>query len=1211
MAERRKQQELEAEKLLEKAQRKRKKFKDALLEKALKARLTEATTEHGEVKLEKVPLASLETKASRMNKIKKMAAEELSEEEQKRREEEKKIRVAAVRRKFKEQYKKTLESLMLKNVMKEEEEKAAMQKKLSYKKPKMKQPVLVESEDDTAIPPAAAAGSALHAIRRRTMSSAGDGSKASQPQKLKNASTTKDNEEPQEDCPDPTPEEIEEKKAKVLAAKLQQMKVSAYLTALADQKKQGENKKLAVEQRAKKRAMILAARVLNEATERKAMSLEDKYTNGIISVEQADKVEKKPKLSKEERETIMNRLTGGTKKTATSGNDEVAATIAPPKKPSKPFLRRSISNESNDKKDNGDDSDNEKTNVLTKREGPAPVYRDFADWKRKNDVPPDAKVFTMTGWYPCVKQALFDRGWHQNMDPSSPYFDLKWSLRSCEVSLDVLKPEQLTNHFHKNGAITTKVGLLRSLNSLVWFADTCANDIIPRGFDLTNPNETLMFMDDFATQEAENILKFIYYKATGQVMPKEETLVSSDDGPDGDVFSRPKTPLYSGASEGLQVNKAQYQVCCEVLERRIRLKESNDEYLDEKYDGDEQPVSLLEWEIISTLRPFENDNVLPPVAPNSVENIVRSKLEEEEAIPENNLPPLQKEKLKQQLKERAKKRAQREAALREAALMNCKQMIDVDGSIISRIHSILISTRRLDANQSGLAGTGVDARNMWIVKPAAKSRGRGIMCFNDLPKLLKYVQADTGTSTLWIVQKYMENSLVVAKRKFDLRQWVLVVDWNPLTIYFYDQCYCRFSVEEYNTEDDNMDNLYVHLVNNSIGKNSEHFGKVAEAEDGQKIEGFMWSDDMLRDHIKAVHGKDYMNEKIRPRMKDIAKWSLMCASDMIDHRKNSWELYGFDFMVDSDFNAWLIEINSSPACDYSTRVTENYVQKALVELLCVTLDTREWENAKNKKTRGEKPEIGGWECIYKGPLLETPVAAFGADMSLKGEQMKVPKRVSNVAPVYNYNGREISKSLNNRAEQGTGKENEYSRGSMNNSSNANRAEKRSVTHNPLRPPQNKSQAVSSRPAKFSTLSRDNVPHENATYTMVPTPTTQMAKEAFDFQEAPEVGDSIKGDKQLEAAPVSNSSKIVKPILAPPPSIDDSITFDDSDGDESQDEVTKDQSAPQNTQYTQLPDSLVNSISSTVRQIHANTRPIYKQQPPNTVPVQPKVFQLDF
>jgi tubulin monoglycylase TTLL3/8 len=271
------------------------------------------------------------------------------------------------------------------------------------------------------------------------------------------------------------------------------------------------------------------------------------------------------------------------------------------------------------------------------------------------------------------------------------------------------------------------------------------------------------------------------------------------------------------------------------------------------------------------------------------------------------------------------------------------------------------------------------------------------MSFNNVHKLLKYIDAGTGLSTQWIVQKYMENSLIVAKRKFDLRQWILVTSWNPLTIYFYNECYARFTVDEYSTDPNDLENLYAHLVNNSIGKNSENFHKTIHSENNVPIDGYMWTFETFGDYLKwrsrEETGKeeDLLRNKIQPRMKEIAIYSLMCASEMIEHRKNSWELYGFDFMVDDNYNAWLIEINSSPACDYSTKVTERYVQKALVELLSVVLDVREWE-AQSKKTRGAKPSTGGWDCIYQGPLLELPIGSFGTEIALKGEGVKSMNR---------------------------------------------------------------------------------------------------------------------------------------------------------------------------------------------------------------------------
>lgn len=48
------------------------------------------------------------------------------------------------------------------------------------------------------------------------------------------------------------------------------------------------------------------------------------------------------------------------------------------------------------------------------------------------------------------------------------------------------------------------------------------------------------------------------------------------------------------------------------------------------------------------------------------------------------------------------------------------------------------------------------------------------------------------------------------------------------------------------------------------------------------------------------------------------------------------ELFGYDFMIDSKFNTWLIEVNSSPSMEYSTvlNIFElNFSRKLLKKLL--------------------------------------------------------------------------------------------------------------------------------------------------------------------------------------------------------------------------------------------------------------------------------------
>ena len=37
-------------------------------------------------------------------------------------------------------------------------------------------------------------------------------------------------------------------------------------------------------------------------------------------------------------------------------------------------------------------------------------------------------------------------------------------------------------------------------------------------------------------------------------------------------------------------------------------------------------------------------------------------------------------------------------------------------------------------------------------------------------------------------------------------------------------------------------------------------------------------------------------------------------AEVIESKHNSFELFGFDFVVDKDLKLWLIEVNMSPAC---------------------------------------------------------------------------------------------------------------------------------------------------------------------------------------------------------------------------------------------------------------------------------------------------------
>ena len=100
--------------------------------------------------------------------------------------------------------------------------------------------------------------------------------------------------------------------------------------------------------------------------------------------------------------------------------------------------------------------------------------------------------------------------------------------------------------------------------------------------------------------------------------------------------------------------------------------------------------------------------------------------------------------------------------------------------------------------------------NYWIMKPAAKSRGRGISLVNDLSQI-------TYGEPI-VVQRYIKNPLLINGYKFDMRIYVVVTSVNPLEAFLYRDGFGRFSTIPFSLDPTDKNNKYIHLTNVSIQK---------------------------------------------------------------------------------------------------------------------------------------------------------------------------------------------------------------------------------------------------------------------------------------------------------------------------------------------------------------------------------------------------------
>ena len=161
----------------------------------------------------------------------------------------------------------------------------------------------------------------------------------------------------------------------------------------------------------------------------------------------------------------------------------------------------------------------------------------------------------------------------------------------------------------------------------------------------------------------------------------------------------------------------------------------------------------------------------------------------------------------------------------------------------------------------------------------------------------------------------------------------------------------KYPLKNYFSGNSKSKNIVIHLIEiNKITKLQRMFEGCSSLESLPDIS--KWNTNNVTNMSYLFYNRSSLES-----LPDISKWntynvkiknavicSFYAAHHEIKQRENSHELYGYDFMIDEDFNVYLIEVNASPALDYSTKITENAVKTMVKDLIEIVIDNNNGKN---------------------------------------------------------------------------------------------------------------------------------------------------------------------------------------------------------------------------------------------------------------------------
>jgi len=237
----------------------------------------------------------------------------------------------------------------------------------------------------------------------------------------------------------------------------------------------------------------------------------------------------------------------------------------------------------------------------------------------------------------------------------------------------------------------------------------------------------------------------------------------------------------------------------------------------------------------------------------------------------------------------------------------------------------------------------------FILKPDSGSQGKGIF----LTKTPKDVKPGEDL----ICQQYVSKPFLIDGFKFDLRIYVLVTSCDPLRIFLFNDGLGRFTTVQYQEPtNNNLENIYMHLTNYAIQKNSDDF--IRDEESGSKRR--------LSVINKWFVENNYDIKKIWDSIDDVVIKTLISAHPILKHNYRTcfpnhikasacFEILGFDIILDRKLKPWVLEVNHSPSFTTDSALDREIKDRLITDTLVLvnfsSCDKRKYVEEERRRVR--------------------------------------------------------------------------------------------------------------------------------------------------------------------------------------------------------------------------------------------------------------------